>query len=106
MDVELDGGDTPYVDVRAANVNTYVPFRHTLSLYTRAASHPHWTIEKEVNPSMRRVREWEWILELDAGVPARDDDLVLQRDDPRQPRLGARHQTLPTRPCAVHLETN
>ena len=68
VDVSLYDGDTPYVSIMS-QLHMFVPFRHTLALYTKSDSCDHWTFDDidtdEFPLDERRIRDWEWILVLD-----------------------------------------
>ena len=69
MQVELYAGDAPYVGLQVGGMQTFVPFRHTLELYTKSPDHDMWSFEDmdedEFTPAMRQINDWDWILALD-----------------------------------------
>ena len=71
VDVDLYAGYYPYVSVCVNGMQSFIPFRHTMELYTKSDRHDMWSFddmdEDEFTPEMRRIREWEWILLLDGN---------------------------------------
>ena len=67
--IHLYAGDVPYVALCVNDMQSYIPFRHTLHFYTKNESNNYWTFEgideDEFTEEMRFVREWEWILVFD-----------------------------------------
>jgi hypothetical protein len=69
FDVDLWAGDLPYISIFVQGIESYVPFQHTLELYTRNEKHPLWYSDDYDNFSIenRTIQNWEWILVLDGA---------------------------------------
>lgn len=69
MQVELYSADVPYVGLKIQNVQSFIPFRHTLEFFTKSCDYDMWFFddmdEDEFTPAMRKINEWEWIIALD-----------------------------------------
>ena len=66
MQIDLHTGDVPYLALNIQTLELFVPFRHTLQLFTKSPEHHRWSFDGDVFSSEdRRIRDWEWILALD-----------------------------------------
>lgn len=67
LDIDLWAGDLPYVSIFVRDMESFIPFRHTLELYTRNDEHLLWysDYDDEFTVENRTIKDWEWILVLD-----------------------------------------
>ena len=69
MQINLYGGDVPYLGLNTHGVQCFVPFRHTLEFFTKSPDHDMWSFddmdEEEFTPEMRKIKDWEFIIYLD-----------------------------------------
>lgn len=69
MQIDLYSADVPYLGLFVENIQSFVPFRHTLEFFTKSPDHDMWFFddmdEEEFTPAIRNIREWEWIIALD-----------------------------------------
>lgn len=69
MEINLYGGDVPYIGLIVHGLQCFVPFRHTLELFTKSSEHDMWTFdgldEDEFTPNMRKINDWDLIISLD-----------------------------------------
>ena len=69
-------GDVPTIYFNVTpDITFFVPFKHTMDIYVKTPTGTHWTYTDGYTPEdpdefsleMRRIRDWEWIIKLDAG---------------------------------------
>lgn len=69
MQINLYGGDVPYIGLIVYGMHCYVPFRHTLEFFTKSSKHDMWTFdgldEEEFTPNLRKINDWDFIISLD-----------------------------------------
>lgn len=69
MQINLYGGDVPYVGLFIHGMQCFVPFRHTLEFFTKSPDHDMWSFdemdEEEFTVDMRKINDWDFILSLD-----------------------------------------
>ena len=69
MQINLYGGDVPYIGLRVHSVQMFIPFRHTLEFFTKSPDYDMWSFdemdEEEFTPDMRKINDWDFILSLD-----------------------------------------
>ena len=69
MQIELYGGDVPYIGLHVHGVQLFIPFRHTLEFFTKSPDHDMWSFdemdEQEFTPDMRKINDWDFIVSLD-----------------------------------------
>ena len=69
MQIDLNSGDTPYVGFFINDVQSFIPFRHTLEFFTKSPDHDLWYFEdmdeEEFTTDMRKINDWEFIIALD-----------------------------------------
>ena len=69
MQIELYSADVPYIGMRVNDVQFFVPFRHTLELFTKSPDYDMWSFdgmdEEEFTPDMRKINDWDFIISLD-----------------------------------------
>lgn len=69
MQIELYSGDVPYIVLNVYGVQSFIPFRHTLELFTKSPDFDMWSFdgmdEEEFTPDMRKINDWDLILALD-----------------------------------------
>ena len=55
--------------MRVNDVQFFVPFRHTLELFTKSPDYDMWSFdgmdEEEFTPDMRKINDWDFIISLD-----------------------------------------
>lgn len=69
MRIELNSADVPYIYLPIKNLETFIPFRHTLEFFTKSDEHDMWSFEdmdeNEFTHEMRKIHDWNFILALD-----------------------------------------
>ena len=69
MQVNLYSGYVPYLGFWVNSVQTFVPFRHTLELFTKSPDYDMWYFdgmdEEEFTEEMRKIRDCDFIIALD-----------------------------------------
>ncbi len=69
MQIELFGADVPYIGLTIKDIETFIPFRHTLEFFTKSHDHDTWNFdsmdEDEFPREIRKINDWDWIIALD-----------------------------------------
>lgn len=69
LQIELFSADLPYIGLTIKNVQTFIPFRHTLEFFTKSHDHDTWSFESmdedEFPAEIRKINDWDWIIVLD-----------------------------------------